>query len=105
MDHKMPRIKRTTGFGGRVFLDHDEWLTYCKPKPLRDIRTPKAPDAEIKAGAGEGQAQATPEERAEYEETEETLKAVFKRIVYDPASGPFAPRDRQIEIDIASDRQ
>jgi hypothetical protein len=60
-----------------------------------------ASPAEIKAWVAECKAQATPEERAEYEATGENLKAVFKRIGYDPTSGTFAPRERRIEIEVA----
>lgn len=38
----MSRIQRTVGFGGRMFLYEAEWRTYCKRKPVRYIRTPKA---------------------------------------------------------------
>ncbi|MBI3923848.1 MAG: hypothetical protein HY318_20670 [Armatimonadetes bacterium] len=38
----MSRVQRTVGFGGRMFLDGPEWLTYCKRKPVRYIRTSKA---------------------------------------------------------------
>jgi hypothetical protein len=41
-DDKMSRIQRNIGFGGRMFLDKAEWLTYCRRKPVRYIRTAKA---------------------------------------------------------------
>jgi hypothetical protein len=37
----MSRIKRNIGFDGRVFLTQEEWLTYCRRKPVRYIRYPK----------------------------------------------------------------
>lgn len=43
----MSRIKRTVGFGGRMFLDEAEWLTYCKRKPVRYIRTPKTAACQV----------------------------------------------------------
>jgi hypothetical protein len=38
----MSRIQRNIGFSGRMFLDEPEWLTYCRRKPVRYIRTAKA---------------------------------------------------------------
>jgi hypothetical protein len=38
----MSRVQRNVGFGGRVFLDEPEWLTYCRRKPVRYIRRPRA---------------------------------------------------------------
>lgn len=38
----MARNKRNVGFGGRMFLHESEWLTYCRRKPVRYIRRPRA---------------------------------------------------------------
>lgn len=38
----MSRIPRNIGFDGRMFLDEAEWLTYCRRKPVRYIRRPRA---------------------------------------------------------------
>lgn len=38
----MSRIKRNIGFDGRMFLIEPEWLTYCRRKPVRYIRRPRA---------------------------------------------------------------
>jgi hypothetical protein len=38
----MSRIRRNIGFDGRLFLDEAEWLTYCRRKPVRYIRRPRA---------------------------------------------------------------
>jgi hypothetical protein len=38
----MSRSKRNVGFNGRRFLDEAEWLTYCRRKPVRYIRRPRA---------------------------------------------------------------
>ena len=38
----MSRIQRNVGFGDRMFLDEVEWLTYCRRKPVRYIRRPRA---------------------------------------------------------------
>ena len=39
----MSRTERNVGFDGRMFLDEAEWLTYCRRKPVRYIRRPRAP--------------------------------------------------------------
>lgn len=38
----MSLVQRNLGFGGRIFLEEAEWLTYCRRKPVRYIRRPKA---------------------------------------------------------------
>lgn len=38
----MSRIPRNVGFDARMFLDEAEWLTYCRRKPVRYIRRPRA---------------------------------------------------------------
>ncbi len=38
----MSRVQRNIGFDGRTFLEASEWLTYCRRKPVRYIRKPKA---------------------------------------------------------------
>ena len=43
----MSRIPRSIGFGGRMFLDEAEWLTYCKRKPVRYIRTAKCAKCQV----------------------------------------------------------
>jgi|ERR1017187_2751192 hypothetical protein len=38
----MSKGSRKIGFDGRVFLEETEWRTYCRRKPVRYIRHPKA---------------------------------------------------------------
>jgi hypothetical protein len=38
----MSHIPRNKGFDGRMFLDKAEWLTYCRRKPVRYPKKPKA---------------------------------------------------------------
>ena len=42
----MSRIERNKRFGGRTFLEHAEWDTYCRRKPVRYIRKTKQPVCE-----------------------------------------------------------
>jgi hypothetical protein len=48
----MSRIERNIGFGGRMFLDEAEWLTYCRRKPVRYIRRPKATACQVCGESG-----------------------------------------------------
>lgn len=43
----MSRVKRNIGFDGRMFLDEAEWLTYCRRKPVRYIRRPRAAACQV----------------------------------------------------------
>lgn len=43
----MLRIPRNVGFDGRMFLDEAEWRTYCRRKPVRYIRRPRAPVCQV----------------------------------------------------------
>lgn len=65
------------------------------PKPRKG-----ASPTEIKAWIAACGEQDTPEERAEYEATGEDLRAIFKRIGFDPISGEFATKERVFEIEI-----
>src|SRR5450755_227374 len=44
----MSHTKRNTGFEGRMFLDEAEWLTYCRRKPVRYIRRPRAAVCQVR---------------------------------------------------------
>src|SRR5688572_8091024 len=41
-DRKVSHVRRNVGFNGRMFLEEAEWLTYCRRKPVRYIRRPRA---------------------------------------------------------------
>ena len=43
----MTRVLRNVGFDGRMFLDEAEWLTYCRRKPVRYIRSAKSGECEV----------------------------------------------------------
>jgi hypothetical protein len=43
----MSHTKRNIGFEGRRFLDLTEWLTYCRRKPVRYIRTARKPVCDV----------------------------------------------------------
>ena len=43
----MSRIQRNSGFEDRMFLTEAEWRTYCRRKPVRYIRRPKATQCEV----------------------------------------------------------
>ncbi len=43
----MARIVRNQGFDGRTFLLEEEWLTYCRRKPVRYIRKQKESECSI----------------------------------------------------------
>lgn len=46
------RTARNIGFDGRMFLTEAEWLTYCRRKPVRYIRTPKTEVCQVDGLAG-----------------------------------------------------
>jgi hypothetical protein len=48
----MSHTQRNIGFGGRIFLDEAEWLTYCRRKPVRYPKAEKATVCEVCGSQG-----------------------------------------------------